>query len=129
MIVANAAGVINWFLISSSQYFGNSGVLQLLLDANFATATLLKDNANMVFSKTTYGQLWALWPFVKTSADITFITQAADNIILTGDLLGKGMAARFTTDASTGISSGSPTGFTVPSGNILSILGPTGGMG
>lgn len=87
--------------------------------------------------KGTYGQLWAMWTFLKDASGTTILSAAeGDSVIFVGELSGKGTAFRWTLSDVSGLRTTSGTVETAPftvatvtANNQAIISAPTGGMG
>lgn len=122
-------GFQTFYLITSNEYFANSGLVSTLPSANY-TANLV---ANATMAKATYGQLWGLYAFLKEETGTDKIgAQTPDAMIFVGTSKGAGIAFRFSMadDSGTLKTSAIETKFTVTStSNVANIAGPAGGMG
>lgn len=127
----NAGGNECWWLVTSAEFFQNSGLFTALIDANL-TGTIGADMA-----KATYGGLWSMWAFMADDGTQTALGAAeADQIIFIGERIGKGIAFRWGLDTAGALLKTTSTVITskftasnVTNSNTAVISAPTGGMG
>jgi hypothetical protein len=114
-------------MTTSSEYYSDSAATSCLI-----TATAMAPAKGTALAKATYGQVWETWPFKKEYTGASLITaQAADEIIIVGSLVGKGMIARFAVSGSPLLyGTANSTKMTVnATSGVVKVSNPTGGMG
>ena len=116
--------------MTSSEYYHPS----VLFSAKMGLATFAVTQGGIALANTDYGSAWNFWPFKanEATASTTIAAQTPDNLMIVGTRQGKGTIWRATLAGAELIYTATTTNvFTVnnAASGVVSISGPTGGMG